>query len=339
MDMKKRLELIERNTTEIIGREDLVKLLKKKKTPVAYIGTAPTGRPHVGYFLWGLKVADLLKAGFKVKILIADLHAALDNVHWDVLDDRYNYYKEVIPLMLKAMGANTKNLEFVKGSDFQLKPEYFFDTLQLSSYASVRDANKAASEVVKMGKSPKLSGLIYPVMQAADEVHLEADVQIGGVDQRKIMVLARENLPKIGKEARIELMHPLIPGLAEGGKMSSSVEGSKIDLMDDKKTVEAKVNKAYCLPGDVNNGLLPFLKHIVMVLKKDSGKKFVIDRPAKFGGKIEYKDYVQIEKDFAAKKLHPMDLKIGVAKEINEILDVIRKQKSKLDKLSKKAYK
>jgi len=338
MDTKKRLELIKRNIAEIIGEEDLEKLIKEKKMPVIYWGTAPTGKPHVGYLLPALKIADFLKAGFKVKILLADLHASLDNVHWDVLDNRYQYYKEIIPLMISALGADTKNLEFVKGSDFQLKPEYMFDVLRMSSFASIKDATKAASDVVKMGKNPKLSGLIYPIMQAMDEQYLGADAQLGGVDQRKIMVLARENLPKLDYESRIEVMNPLLPGLIEGGKMSASAEGGKIDLLDDEKTIQAKVNKAYCLAGDKENGLLPFLKHVVMPIEGDRKGEFVVERPAKFGGTKKYKTYEAIEKDFMAKKLHPMDLKIAVATEINKILEPIRKQKDKLEKLAKKAY-
>jgi tyrosyl-tRNA synthetase len=339
MDVKEKLRFVERNTEEIIGREKLPELMDKKKQPVVYWGTAPTGRPHVGYMLPALKIADLLKAGWKVKVLIADLHAALDNVHWDVLDDRYQYYKEIIPLLISSMGVDVKNLEFVKGSDFQLKPEYMFDVLRMSSWATVHDANKAASDVVKMGSSPKLSGLIYPIMQAVDEQYLKVDAQLGGTDQRKIMVLARENLQKIGYESRIEIMNPLIPGLIEGGKMSSSVEGSKIDLMDDEKTVAQKINRAYCITGDKENGLLPFLKYVIMTIKKDKGEKFVIKRPSKFGGNIEYEDYSQVEKDFVAKKLHPLDLKNGIAAEINALLKPIRKQKAKLQKLSDKAYK
>ena len=338
LNFEERLELAKRNTAEIIGEEDLKTLLKDKKQPVVYIGTAPTGRPHIGYLIWGLKVADLLNAGFKVKVLIADLHAALDNVHWDVLDDRYNYYKEIIPLMIKAMGADTKNLEFVKGSDFQLKPEYMFDVLKESSLVSVHDANKAGSEVVKAEKSPKLSGLLYPIMQNLDEQYLEADVQLGGVDQRKIMVLARENLPKLGYKSKVEMMFPLIPGLVAGGKMSSSIEGSKIDLMDSEEAVKKKVNKAHCVAGDKENGLLPFLKHVVMVVKKDNNEKFVIERPEKFGGNIEYDNYEQVEENFVSEKLHPMDLKNGVAQEINVLLTPIRKKLEKLMELSDRAY-
>lgn len=337
MDINKRFELIKRNTDEIIGEGELKELLKKKKEPVVYWGTAPTGKPHVGYFLPMLKIADFLKAGFKVKILLADLHAALDNTPWIVLEKRYDYYAKVIPLMIKAIGVDVKNLKFVKGSDFQLKPEYMYDVLQMSSLVSVRDANRAASEVVKLGKNPKLSGLIYPLMQAVDEQYLGVDVQLGGTDQRKIMVLARENLPKLGYESRIEVLNPLVQGLI-GKKMSASEVKSKIDLMDDETTVKKKLKEAECVAGNPDNGIMAFLKHVIMVINHDKKKIFVIKRDKKYGGDLKYKNYEEIEKDFKAKKLHPLDLKNAVADEINELLNVFRKNSDVLGKLSKEAY-
>ena len=337
MDIKEKIELIKRNTAEIIGEEDLEKLLKTKKQPSVYWGTAPTGKPHIGYLLPALKISDLLKAGFKVKILIADLHASLDNVPWIVLEKRYNYYEKIIPELIKAIGVDVKNLEIVKGSEFQLKPEYMFDVLKMSSFTSVHDATKAASEVVKNieGSSAKLSGLIYPIMQAMDEQYLEVDAQLGGTDQRKIMVLARENLPKLMYDQRIEIMNPLIPGLI-GKKMSSSDKKSKIDLLDDRKTVKEKLNNAECISGDPDNGVMAFLKYVIMVLKEDSGEKFLVTRDKKYGGDLSYKNYDEIEKDFSAKKLHPMDLKNAVALEVIKLLEGI--DKKKLDELGKKAY-
>ena len=56
MDINKRLELIKRNCQEIVTEDELKELLKKKKQPSVYIGTAITGKPHVAYFLWVLKV-------------------------------------------------------------------------------------------------------------------------------------------------------------------------------------------------------------------------------------------------------------------------------------------
>ena len=337
MDAEEKFNLIRRNTEEIIGEDELKELLKSKKKPVIYWGTAPTSSPHVGYLLPMLKVSDLLRAGFHVKILLADLHAALDNVPWLVLEKRYKYYEKIIPLLIKSVGVDSKELEFVKGSEMELKPEYMYDVLQMSSHVSVHDATKAASDVVKMTDNPKLSGIIYPIMQAVDEQYLNVDAQLGGTDQRKIMVLARENLPKLGYKSRIEIMNPLIPGLI-GKKMSSSDEKSKIDLMDDEEIIRRKLNNAECVAGDADNGIMAFLKYILMTIKKDSKEKFIIKRDKKFGGNISYSNYEQIEKDFKEKKLHPLDLKNAVAEEIITLLKPIHKERKALEKLYNDAY-
>jgi len=337
MDAEERFNLIKRNTEEIISEEELKKLLKEKKKPVIYWGTAPTGKPHIGYLLPALKIADFLKAGFHVKILLADLHAALDNVPWNILEKRYDYYKKIIPLLIKSIAGDDKELEIVRGSEMELKPEYMYDVLKMSSNVSVHDATKAASDVVKVTDNPKLSGIIYPLMQAVDEQYLEVDCQLGGTDQRKIMVLARENLPKIGYNRRIEIMNPLIPGLI-GKKMSSSDEKTKIDLLDDDETIKKKVNSADCVEGNPDNGVMAFLKYVIMTLKHDKKEKFVVKRDKKFGGDVSYNNYEEVEKDFIEKKLHPMDLKNAVAEEIIKILKPIQVERKILEKLGKEAY-
>ena len=329
-------ELITRNLQEIIEEKELKELLKKKKTPSIYWGTMPTGSVSIAYFFPMLKIADFLKAGLKVKILLADLHAALDSVSWDILEKRYKYYQELILTILKTIDVDTNKLEFVKGSELQLNEKYFHDLLKLSTYSSINVSKKAASEVVKLGDNPKLSGIIYPLMQALDEEYLKVDMQFGGMDQRKIMVFAREYLPKIGYKKRIELLNPLIRGLV-GEKMSSSIDATKIDTLDDKKTVKNKINKAECITGDSNNGLMALLEYFIMILKQDKNENFIIERPEKYGGNLEYSNYKEIEKDFMEKKLHPLDLKNGVATEINKILKNFRENKN-LIKLHKAAY-
>ncbi|MFB6246483.1 MAG: tyrosine--tRNA ligase [Candidatus Pacearchaeota archaeon] len=336
MEIEKRRKLVERNTQEILGEEKLEEALRKEK-PVVYLGTAITGSPHLMYLPWAIKLADFLKAGFKVKVLLADLHGALDNTPWDLLEKRYNYYSKAIPLMFKALGVGVENLEIVRGSDIQLNNDYFFDLLRLSKEVSSRDAQKSSSEVVKQDESPKVSGMIYPLMQALDEEYLGVDVQCAGVDQRKIFVLASENLEKIGYEKRSHVMIPMLSGLT-GSKMSASDENSKIDLLDDEKSVEKKVKNAAMEEGNPENGLMEFLKYVVFVLKSDRGESFVVERPEKFGGKVEYSSYEELEKDFADKKLHPLDLKQAVAKEINSLLEPFRENSEELKGLHEEAY-
>jgi tyrosyl-tRNA synthetase len=337
MDIDKRLELIKRNTQEIITESELKELLKKKKTPTVYLGVSITGRPHVGYFVWALKLADFLKAGFKVKLLLADMHGALDNTPWDTLEKRYNYYSKLIPLMFESINVDIKNFEIVKGSDFQLKKDYVFDVLKVSTFASINDCKRAASEVVKFGDNPKLSGLIYPIMQMLDEQYLDVDIQYGGIDQRKILMFARENHLKVGYKPRIEIMTPLIPGLV-GKKMSSSDPKSKIDLLDTEEEVLNKIKNADCVSGDIDNGLLAFLKHVVLIIKKDRNEEFIVERDKKYGGDLKYKEYNDIENDFKNRKLHPLDLKNAVAREISLLLKPMKKHRESLLKLVKEAY-
>src|SRR5690606_26465186 len=150
--------------------------------------------------------------------------------------------------------------------------------------------------------------------------------------KRKIMVYAREALPKIGYSERIEIMNPMVRGLI-GEKMSSSIEGTKIDLLDDEESVQRKVNKAECVAGEVNNGILALVKYIFFEIKEE----FVIERAVKFGGNIHYRNYSEVEKDFQEKKLHPLDLKNAVSREINNLLKKFR-ESEKLKKLYKEAY-
>jgi tyrosyl-tRNA synthetase len=339
MDIDEKLRIISRNTQEIITPEELKRLLETKEHPAVYLGTSVTGRPHIGYFVWAIKLTDFLKAGFHVKLLLADIHGALDNTPWGLLEKKYEYYAQVIPAMLEAIGADLSKFEIVKGSSFQTRPEYIFDLWKLSTIVSVHDAHKAASDVVKMGDNPRLAGLIYPLMQAIDEEYLGVDIQYGGVDQRKILVLARESLPKIGYRSRVEVMTPLVPGLAQGGKMSSSVKHSKIDLLDDEKAVVEKMRQAYCVEGEVEgNGVLAFVKYVIMVMKEDAGASFVIERPEKFGGNLVYRSYADLERDYAAKTVHPVDLKNAVAREINTMLTPIRRHMLDKEQLIRESY-
>ena len=336
MDIDEKINLIKRNLGEIVSEEELKKLLKEKKNPVIYWGTAVTGRPSLAYFFPLLKLNDFIKAGFHVKVLLADLHGALDGTPWSILERRYDYYKEAITQIFKALGTDLKKIGFVKGSEFQLAPEYSYDLLKMASMNSIHDCKKAAAEVVKFGDNPKLGGLIYPIMQALDEQYLDVDAQFGGLDQRKIFMFARENLPKIGYRRRVEVMNPLIQGLI-GKKMSSSDSKSKIDLTDDEKTIKEKINSADCVSGNPHNGIMEFLKYVIMIIKEDRKEKFLIERLEKYGKNVSYSNYEEIEKAFVKKEIHPMDLKNAIAKEIINLLDKV--DKKKLNKMTEEAYK
>lgn len=337
MDIEERLNLIRRNTQEIITEQELKQLLEQKKSPKGYIGLATTGRVHIGYFIPIIKVGDFLKAGFKFTILLADIHAHLDDqkAPFELLDYRVKYYKEIISAMISALGIDAKNLEFKRGSDFELDKNYTLDMYRLAALNTLDRAKRAAAGVVRFGENPKLSGFIYPILQTLDEQYMDMDVQYGGIDQRKILAFARENLPKLGYKARVEVMTPMLPGL-QGSKMSASEEKSKIDLLDPSDAVKSKIQSAHCPIAVEDNGVLAFLKYVIFVHKKDNNQQLAIKRAEKFGGNIIYDNYGELEGDYLSKKLHPMDLKNAVSEEVDKLLESIRhKMKGKEDMIEK----
>ncbi|KAI5303062.1 Tyrosine--tRNA ligase cytoplasmic [Ascosphaera pollenicola] len=254
---QEKLSLITSQLQEVLKPEVLEDIVIKQDRPLCiYFGTAPTGRPHCGYFVPMVKLAHFLRAGCHIKILLADIHAFLDNLKApiDLVAYRTEYYRYVIQAMLETVGVPTDKLEFVKGSDYQKSAEYTMDVYRLSSVVTEHDAKRAGAEVVKQVDNAPLSGLLYPLMQALDEEHLGVDAQFGGVDQRKIFTLAQETLPKLGYKERAHLMNPMVPGLA-GGKMSSSDPDSKIDILDTADAVKKKLKKAYAMPKEVGHSV------------------------------------------------------------------------------------
>ena len=326
----KKVALIKENIQEVIGEEKMREILKKRDLKL-YWGTATTGKPHIGYFVPIMKLADFLEAGCEVTVLFADLHAFLDNMKstWEQLESRVQYYEKVIKAMLRSRGVNLEKLKFVRGTSFQLSEKYTLDMYKLSSIVTEKQAKKSGAEVVKQSDNAPLSGLLYPGLQALDEEYLEVDAQFGGSDQRKIFVYAETFLPKLGYKKRIHLMNPMVPGFqkpsADGDTKMSSSSNEKIDLLDTAKNVKKKVNQAWCEEGIVEgNGLLAFCRIVAFKLLK--GKPFVINRPEKYGGDISYSTYAELEKAYKEKSLWPGDLKTGVAAAINLMLEPIRKE-------------
>ena len=74
------------------------------------------------------------------------------------------------------------------------------------------------------------------------------------------------------------------------------------------------------------------------VLPPHQNKPLVIERPEKYGGNLSYASYESFESDFAAKKVHPLDVKMALAKELNILLEPCRKAAQGKEKLIKEAY-
>lgn len=340
MDIETKLSLIKSEPTEeIVTEEELRQLLETKEHPKHYIGFEISGMPHIGHVLVaGKKINDLAKAGVDTQILLADWHTiANEKLHgdWELIIKVADFYKR----LFKEACPKTK---VILGSDlYKDDDEYWKLVMKMASKTTIARATRT---LTIMGRSEKdtlhVSQYIYPIMQAADIHALGADIPHAGVDQRRVHMLAKELFKEMNLGAIVPLHHHLLGSLLEppkmageekeeivaAMKMSKSKPGSAISILATEEEIKASIKNSWCPEGVKDqNPVLELCRFIVM----PSLGKLKIERPTKFGGDVEYVSYQQLEDDFAAKKLHPMDLKNAVGSSLNALISPISKKFSK----------
>jgi tyrosyl-tRNA synthetase len=315
MDTQKRLELIKKNTAEIITEPELLDILKKKKKPVVYCGYEPSGPMHLGHFVTITKLMDMAEAGFHVKVLLADIHARLNRKGDEEL------IKKEVECWKKTINAIGVDFEVVLGSDFQFSKEYILDVMNLAQSATLNRGLRSMQEVARDIEHATVSQAWYPLMQVIDIKALDVDVALGGVEQRKIHMLGREMQKEVNHNF-VALHTPLITSLkGPGQKMSKSIPGSGISVTDSYDEIKKTIQHAYC-PEKIaeDNPILQIARLIIF----PRTKKFQITRPEKFGGNLEFSNYEKLEKDYIEGKLHPLDLKNAVTEHLEKIIAPIR---------------
>jgi len=300
--------LATRNTVEVITDDELQALIQKEKKRV-YAGYEPSGEIHLGHMVTINKLMDLRDAGFEVVVLLADLHAFLNRKgSMEEVRELADYNRRCF----EAVGLT--DVEFVLGSDVQLNPDYELRVLELSQQITLNRARRSMDEVGRQMEAPSVSQMIYPIMQMVDIATLGVDAAVGGIDQRKIHMLAREYLPSLGIPAPVCIHTPILNGL-DGSKMSSSA-GNYISIADTEDAIKKKIKKAFCPPELENNPVLQLMQyHVFPRLGTVS-----LRRPEKFGGDRDFCAYEALEQAYAAGEVHPMDLKNAAAEGLVEIL-------------------
>jgi tyrosyl-tRNA synthetase len=321
-------ELITRNVEEAVTEEEVEELAENPEGKRVYVGYEPSGVLHIGHMLAANKLIDLQEAGMEVVILLADVHAYLND------KGTFEEIEETAEKMRKqflAYGLNEEQTEFVYGSEFQLNDDYALDLHKLELDTTLNRAQRAMAEI-QGGETAKVSHVVYPLMQALDIEYLDLDLAVGGLDQRKVHMLMREELPEIGYDARPVLHTPIIADLGTGeGKMSSS-SGVTISMEDSTEDIEEKVNSAFCPPtrepeGDLENPVLEIFQYHVF----PRFETVVVERPDEYGGNLEYGDYEALADDLESGELHPADAKGALASSLNELIAPGREKLQELD--------
>ncbi len=319
MTPDERKELITRNATEVINKELLDEVINKKE-PITYCGYETSGEVHLGHLVTITKLMDLEKAGFKVKVLFADWHTWLNQKgDWKWVEEQVKTWKQAF------IASGLINPEFVLGTSFQRDLKYVDELFSLSQKTTLNRSLRSMQQVARDIEHAHVSQVLYPLMQILDIKYLEVDLVHSGIEQRKIHMLGQEVLDKELKYKKPVFVHtPLIPALQgpNAGKMSSSDNNTLISVRDTEESIKKKLGKAYCPEKDIKENPVLMIAQLV-IFPRLVGKAFLIQRPEKFGGNLEYHSYEALEKAFAD-DLHPLDLKNAVAKYLTEILKPIR---------------
>jgi tyrosyl-tRNA synthetase len=332
MDTLAKVDLVRRKPTEeVVTDEDLKRIFENHAHPKHYIGFEISGMVHLGTGLCTLlKVKDFLAAGMKPTIFLADYHSYINGkLGGDLAKIRavgLGYFKHAFV----SLGIDPAQVEFVLASDLY-GGEYWKEVLRISKDTTIKRMLRCITIMGrKESDSTPSAVVLYPAMQAADIFMLDVQVAHAGMDQRKVHMLARE-LSHSYKKDFVAVHHHLLPGLQGGArmdpgaskedqvleaKMSKSIPGSAIFIHDSEEEIMAKIKKAHC-PEKITDGN-PIVEYAEYLFLREKGMK--IERPVKFGGDLEIADAAELKTIYAEGKLHPMDLKGAVARELVEML-------------------
>ncbi|KAL6654315.1 hypothetical protein ACP70R_007780 [Stipagrostis hirtigluma subsp. patula] len=308
------------------GEEELPRLLREEPHPVCYDGFEPSGRMHIAQGVGkAIHVKNMVRAGCRVKIMVADYFALLNKKMGGDLDAIRAAGHNMIEVW-KALGMDLDGVEFLWSSEEIRKRagEYWPILLDIAQNFSVERIISCTGSMGRSAKDDLTSGqFMYPLMQCADIFFLKIDICQMGMDQREVNMLARDYCEAIKRKNKpIILSHHMLPGLKEGQhKMSNSDPSSAIFMEDDESVVNQKIKKAFCPPKIIEGN--PCLEYIRYIVFPWFGRFHVLRKEAN-GGDKTYTAMEEIFVDYGSGALHPADVKTNLAKAINQILQPVR---------------
>jgi tyrosyl-tRNA synthetase len=245
------IQQISRGTTEIINPEGLEKKLTKsqkdKKPLLIKAGFDPTAPDiHLGHTVLLNKLKLFQDLGHRVFFLIGDFTAQVGDptgrdqlrrkMSRDEIDINAQTYKKQVFKIL-----DPKKTEVVFNSQWlsKLTP---YDLLELSARTTVAQmlARADFKKRFESGREISLLEFIYPLLQGYDSVHMKADIELGGSDQKFNLLMGRELQESYGQEPQVVIMTPLLEGTDGVAKMSKSL-GNYIGINEKPDEIFGKV--------------------------------------------------------------------------------------------------
>ena len=346
-DSKTKADRIRSFATEIIGDENLERLLENKPQVVAYDGFEPSGRMHIAQgLIRAINTNKLTESGCHFKFWVADWFATM-NLKMGGDAKMIRKAGELMIHTWRACGMNMDNVEFIWASEeIAARPvEYWGLVLDIATKNSVKrilkcgqimgrkefddDGNATDISMDDVVRDLQASQVFYPVMQCADIFFLGVDICSLGLDQRKVNTLAIEYCDKIKRRFKpIIVSHAMLMGLDGSDKMSKSNPDSAIFMDDTEQEVNRKIKRAFCEPQNIEkNPILEYFKYIVFPMEEQKREKVQVQRlefETKLKTTVIYESHDDLVRDFAEGYIFPNDLKDTLKMYLKIYIDPVR---------------
>jgi tyrosyl-tRNA synthetase len=231
------MEVLRRGVEELVPEDDLVEKIERSReteTPlVVKLGCDPS-RPdlHLGHTVVLRKLRQFQDLGHRAVLIVGDFTGMIGDPSGrsktrpqltleETRRHGQTYYDQATRILDPEKTEIRYNSEWLDEMTFS-------DVIELSAKQTVarmleREDFKQRYEA---GQPISIHEFLYPLAQAQDSVHIEADVELGGTDQRFNLLLGRHVQEAEGQDPQVCMMLPLLEGTDGTDKMSKSLDNA-----------------------------------------------------------------------------------------------------------------
>ena len=229
--MKESLELIKRGIDELLTEGDLVSKLKSKKQLTVKVGFDPTAPDlHLGHTVILNKMRHFQDLGHKVVFLIGDFTGRIGDPSGknktrpsldkeELKKNAKTYSDQVFKILNKDLTDIRFNSEWCEdlGADGIIGLASKYNLGRMLERDDFSKRYKANQQIA-------IHEFLYPLIQAYDSIALNADVEMGGTDQKFNLLVGRELQRAFDQEPQVCITLPILEGLDGTNKMSKSLD-------------------------------------------------------------------------------------------------------------------
>ena len=246
MTVDQQIEILRRGTTEIISEADLRAKLAKGRPLRVKLGVDPTARDvTLGWAVVLRKLRDFQRLGHQAVLVVGDFTAMIGDPSGKSKTRKQLSREEVaqnVEAVKKQFGKilDIERTEIRPNSEW-LGPMNFEDVLRLCGKTTVARIMER-DDFTKRWEAHQpiaMHELMYPLLQGTDSVALEADVELGGNDQKFNNLMGRQLQEASGQEPQVVVLSPLLVGTDGKEKMSQSL-GNYVSIVDEPNEMFGK---------------------------------------------------------------------------------------------------